>query len=204
MTDSPELVGRETTGAPRPRPRFRFIALGLLLAVGLGVGLFSTLGTGASTGRPKPGGAAPTFSLPRVGGSGQVGTPSTGGGDGHPAVLLFFASWCGPCQGEVPALAKTVSRQVKRGGRLSRVVVIGVDSADPINGVSFVHKSGVSFPVANDLNLEVTNGLYYFTGDPEAVYIYGDGTIAGITYGPTTPSQLVSWEQRLTAASAPD
>ena len=41
----------------------------------------------------------------------------------------------------------------------------------------------------------MTEGHFYFTGLPEAVFVNGDGTIADIHYGALTPAQLVQWQQ---------
>lgn len=60
-----------------------------------------------------------------------------------------------------------------------------------------MHSSGVTFPVGADRRYTVTEGLFYFTGLPEAVFVNGDGSIAAIHYGALTPAQLVQWQQRL-------
>ena len=170
------------------------MAVGILLATGLGVGLFTSLGVPREA-IPAVGAAAPPFSLSLLEGHGSAGTPADGGGGGKPAVLLFFASWCTPCQSEVPAIADAYRRQPGPG----RVPLIGVDGQDPKNkALTFVHESGVTFPVAVDPNYQVTEGLYDFTGDPDAVFINGNGTIAHIVRGPITSSQLLAWERRLT------
>lgn len=187
-------------GQPRTRPRIVFLLIGVVLAGVLAVFLFTDVGTRQHTRRPTAGSAVPAFSLPRLGGAGRVGVPADGGGDGRPAILLFFASWCTPCQREIPALARTYRSQQAAKSTLARVSLIGVDGSDPkADAVAFVHSSGVSFPVAADSSYTVTQGLFEFTGLPESVFVKGDGTIAGIHLGPLSTASFVSWERKLLA-----
>ncbi len=184
----------------RTRPRPVFLLVGVVLAGVLAVFLFTGVGTGSHAGRPVAGSAVPTFTLPRVDGSGTVGVPADGGGNGRPAVLLFFASWCGPCQKEVPALARTYRGQQAAKSRLADVRVIGVDGSDPrADAVRFIRSSGISFPVGADKAYTVTSGLFQFTGFPESVFVEGNGTIAGIHVGPLSTAAFVSWERKLLA-----
>ncbi|HEX3947012.1 MAG TPA: TlpA disulfide reductase family protein [Acidimicrobiales bacterium] len=188
-------------GPDRPgrRPRPVFLLVGLVLAAGLAVGLFTSIGTSSTNAPPHAGGPVPTFSLPELGGSGQVGVDADGGGNGHPAVLVFFAHWCGPCQAEIPVVATTYRREVATGSPLAKVAVIGVDASDPTAAaLAFVHKSGVTFPVGADRNFTVTEGKFAFTGLPEVVYVNGNGTIAALHRGPiTSAAELRDWQHRL-------
>jgi thiol-disulfide isomerase/thioredoxin len=170
--------------------------LGIVLAAALAVGLFTSLGSSskpdasrAATGHPAPG-----FSLPRLGGGPNVGIPTDGGAAGRPAVVLFYASNCVPCQAEIPKLAAVYRTQ-----KHPAVALIGVAGADP-NPKAFASTSGVTFPVGLDNSLDVTEGRYAFTGLPEAVFVKGDGTIASIHYGAITPAQLLSGERALLRA----
>ena len=195
-----EATPRASTAAGPRRPRRVFLLAGVALAVVLGIGLFATAGSKPGPGRPQAGAPVPDFSLPKLGGSGKVGVPADGGGQGRPAVLLFFASWCGPCRGEVPALAATYRREHADGSRLARVAMIGIDGSDPTSSaLSFVRSSGVTFPVGADRAYTVTQGLFAFTGLPEAVFVEANGTIAGIHYGALSTSQFVSWQRELLA-----
>jgi cytochrome c biogenesis protein CcmG/thiol:disulfide interchange protein DsbE len=165
----------------------------LVLAGALAVVLFSSLG---SKGTPIPtvGSPAPAFSLTALGGRGTVGIPADGGSGGRPVVLVFFASWCPPCRAEMPALAHAYRDQPRR----SRVAIVGVDGMDsPAAARRFVQASGVTFPVAADSRYSVTEALYALTGEPDAVFVKGDGTIARIVHGPITAAELLAWERTL-------
>ncbi len=173
---------------PAPRqPRKLFLLVGVVLATALGVGLFTSVGTNQnSNGAPHVGGPVPSFSASSLTGPGPVSVPADGGGNGRPAVLLFFGNWCASCHAELPPLAAAVRRQEAAGGALSTIHVIGVDSLDTASVArSFVKNCGVTFPVAYDPNVAITSGAFYFDGDPYAVFVNGDGTINRIVRGAT-------------------
>ena len=121
------------------------------------------------------------------------------GTDGRPTVLLFFGNWCPSCHQELPPLAAAVRSQDEAGGALSDIRVVGVDSEDTVaNAKSFIHSAGVTFPVAYDYDTSVTEGLFYFTGDPYAVFVKSDGKIAQIVRGDVlTPSSFTADERAL-------
>ena len=170
-----------------------FLVVGLVLAAVLAVVLFSSLGSSGSA-NPVVGSPAPAFSLGALSGRGTVGIPADGGAGGRPVVLVFFASWCPPCRSEMPALARAYRDQP--GPR--RVAIVGVDGMDSAAAARrFVRASGVTFPVAADTRYSVTEALYALTGEPDAVFVEGDGTIARIVHGPITAGQLLAWERAL-------
>lgn len=198
----PTAPGRSAGAGGGRRPRPIFLVIGVVVAAALGVGLFTGIGTPSKTRRPVAGAQVPSFSLAKLGGSGKVGVPADGGGNGKPAVLLFFASWCVQCHSELPALASTYRRQQHDGSRLATVPIIGIDVLDPTsNALAFMNKSGVTFPVGNDKSSTVMNGIFQFTGLPDTVFVDANGTIAGIHQGSITTSELVSWQRRLLAST---
>ncbi len=139
----------------------------------------------------------PSFTLARLGGGAPLKVPP----GRRPAVLLFFASWCGPCRHEIPALAHLYASQQARHSRLAEVVLLGVDGSDPQGAArAFVRQSGVTFPVGTDPTYAVTQGRFGFDGLPEAVAVRPDGTIAAVHYGALPATTLLRWQRQLLAS----
>jgi peroxiredoxin len=187
------------------KPRKVFLVVGIVLALIIGVFLFTSLGTSSGSGStgsgsaPNVGDPVPSFTSQNIGPSGGSSVSVSARRAGQPTVLLFFGNWCPSCHQELPGLAAAVRSQDSAGGALARIRVLGVDSEDTIaNAKSFIHDSGVTFPVAYDPNVNITSGLFYFTGDPYAVFVRSDGTIARIVRGDTlTGSSLTADERAL-------
>jgi cytochrome c biogenesis protein CcmG, thiol:disulfide interchange protein DsbE len=185
------------------KPRKVFLVVGIVLALIIGIFLFTSLGTsngsGSTGAAPQAGDPVPSFTSQNIGPVGGPSVSVSARRGGQPTVLFFFGNWCPSCHQELPPLAAQVQRQQSAGGALAGIRVVGVDSLDKVSKAkSFVHDSGVSFPVAYDPNVDVTSGLFYFTGDPYAVFVRGDGTIAKIVAGDgLDPSSLVADERGL-------
>jgi cytochrome c biogenesis protein CcmG, thiol:disulfide interchange protein DsbE len=173
------------TAPPKRRRRLVSLGVGIVVAVGLGIGL--TVGTGGSQ-------RAPAFSLPRLGGGRPVSYPVTGSEAHKPVVLTFFASWCTPCQAELPMVAR-VARQESAAG--DGVVFVGVDGNDnPGSGLVFAHKSGVSFAVGADAVSALAPKFTLF-GYPGTVFIDASGAIVKTVHGPVSHATLESYVARL-------
>jgi thiol-disulfide isomerase/thioredoxin len=175
----------DPAGAPRKRRRWLSIGIGVLVAAGLAIGL-TVGGNGATT--------APAFSLPRLGGGTPVSYPLTGAEAHKPVVLTFFASWCTPCQAELPMVAR-VARQETAAG--DGVVFVGVDGNDnPGSGLAFAHHSGVSFAVGANADSALAPRFTLF-GYPGTVFIDASGTIIKTVHGPVSHATLESYVARL-------
>jgi len=192
------------SGAPGPLPRMPwrrrlvFLGVGVVIAAVVGVGLFTQVGSNSSAGVPRAGDPVPQFSLPALVGTGRVGVPADGGGNGRPAILLFYASWCTECHKEMPALSAIVAHEQSVRSPLTKVRTIGIDGLDPhADAVAYVHQIGATFPIGADTSYTVVSGKFGFTGLPESVFVSAQGTIEAIHYGPLSTSSFLSWQKRL-------
>ncbi len=125
-----------------------------------------------------------SFTLPGLSG-GKVHAPWT---EGHASVLIFFASWCTPCQGEMPKVAEYL-----RAHDPGPIDVVGIDANDERSaGQAFVKKDGVTFPVAFDANGTVTGGIFGFQELPESVFINAKGVVKRVHFGAIPDRALAS------------
>ncbi|HEY1222708.1 MAG TPA: TlpA disulfide reductase family protein [Acidimicrobiales bacterium] len=107
---------------------------------------------------------------------------------GRPSVLVFFASWCGPCQGEMPKLAKYVSTHHE-----GNVEVLGIDAGDERGAaLSFTKKDHVTFPIAFDPNDSITAGLFKFAALPETVFLNARGVVESVHVGAIRVAEFAS------------
>lgn len=105
---------------------------------------------------------------------------------GRPSALIFFASWCGPCQSEMPKVAAYL-----RTHNAGPVEVLGLDVNDTRAAAqAFVKKDGVSFPVAFDANANVASGIFSFLGVPETVFVTAKGVVTKVYFGAIPVTQL--------------
>jgi cytochrome c biogenesis protein CcmG, thiol:disulfide interchange protein DsbE len=171
----------EVEPAPR-RSRTRLIVLTLVPVIAFAVLLGSGLGRDP---RSLPSElidtSAPAFSLPELGGQGDISGPL----EGQVVVVNFWASWCTECRLEHPALAAAWDRYRERG-----VVFVGVvfeDAEGP--ALAYASDQGGDWPLVMDPGSR-TAIAYGVFGVPETFVIAPDGTIAAKTVGEVTYTWL--------------
>ena len=179
----------ETTKSPRGRPSpMMFVSIGIGTAIAIALIVVVSLLTGGTVTNNQFSNSAligqhvKSFSLSGLNGGTQKSPWSTG----HASALIFFASWCGPCQSEMPKVAAYLRAHDAR-----PVVVLGIDANDKLGSAqSFVKKDGVRFPVAFDANSSVTSGVFSFLGIPETVFVNAKGVVTKVYFGAIPVKQL--------------
>jgi cytochrome c biogenesis protein CcmG/thiol:disulfide interchange protein DsbE len=112
---------------------------------------------------------APGFDLERIDAEGRLSLDSL---RGQPAVINFWASWCKPCEEEVPLL-----EQVWREHRDEGLVVVGVDSQDFTGDARrFAERNGITYPLVHDGPGDVMR-RYDLTGLPETYFLDRQGRL---------------------------
>ena len=158
------------------------LSLGSALAVGLIVVVSLLTGGGNQTPNVLDGHRLAPFTLTGLQGS-TVGTPWS---TGHPTVVVFFASWCGPCKIELPQIANYAARH-----ELGNVRFLGIDVNDQNAAAqAFVRAAHVRFPVGVDPQSQLSSREFKLPGLPDTVFVNGNGLVTNVVIGPISMSEL--------------
>ncbi len=155
------------------------LRLAIAVVAALAAGALVVVLSGTPTAHPSPAPPLPTRVL--------VGPPTTLASlRGRPAIIVMWASWCGPCIKEAPQFARLASEL--RG----RVGLVGLDWSDShADAVAFVRRHHWTFP-----NLEDDSGdagrRYRLVGLPTTVIIDARGRIIKRLVGPQTAAGLLA------------
>lgn len=104
---------------------------------------------------------------------------------GHPVILDFWATWCGPCQMEAPVVNAIGQRYKDRG-----LAVVGVNTSDEDGlAAQFIRSKHLAFPVVYDEGNAIAK-KYGVTNLPTLIVISKTGKVVAIRTGVTSDSAL--------------
>ena len=118
---------------------------------------------------------------------------------GKTVFLNFFASWCGPCQREIPDIEALYRDRGENGGDLVVLGVANPKTADrPQNSdatvdevKAFIRERGITYPVLMDTSGELF-GAYGVGSFPTTFMIDEDGNVFGYAAGALTAATMDS------------
>jgi len=124
---------------------------------------------------PGVGRAAPDFTLPLL--DDAESDFKLSDYKGKPLVVNFWATWCGPCQNELPVLQKAAAHFG------DGVVFVGVDQQEATDVVErFVRNYGLTYTIPMDTHGKVSE-LYNVKGLPTTFFIDRGGVIRSVWLG---------------------
>jgi len=133
--------------------------------------------TGDTTRDPiEPGLPAPAFSLPVLGGDASL---SLGSLRGKVVLLNFWATWCKPCEDEMPAMETLYQTLVSQDFAL---IAVSVDD-DRGTVEEFTARMGLTFPILLDPEKRVADA-YQSYRFPESYLIDREGVLVARYIGP--------------------
>ena len=138
--------------------------------------------TVAQVGQP-----APALNLPDLHGK----THTLADYRGRRVLLNFWASWCGPCLEELPALDQAQAKFGENG-----TIVLGIAMDDPARVRTFLAEHPVRYPILlGSLASPSTSLIFGDTGEilPYSVLIDADGRVIATQRGPLSPAVLKHW-----------
>jgi peroxiredoxin len=130
----------------------------------------------AASARAASSDAAPDFTVTTLDGK----TITKASLQGTPALLMFWASWCGTCQHELPNVKALYERHKAKG--LQAVAIGFQDEEANIRDYVKTHQSTFVFPAAYDSGNKVST-LFRARGTPTFVLLDAEGRIALVHTG---------------------
>jgi peroxiredoxin len=157
--------------------RAQWIAVGVILGM-LGFALYAAVLLSPEIRRVDPGADAPAFAAVDLETGGTVDVGDFGG---EVVLLNVWATWCAPCEAEMPSIQR-LHRELGPDGL--RVVAVSVDRGDIDPVREWIEERSLTFTVLHDPTGQIEQ-TYQTTGVPESFVIDRHGVIVKKIIGAT-------------------
>ena len=137
---------------------------------------FTALPTGGEIQAPQSGFSAPDFTLLTP----EDESITLSELRGKAVLVNLWASWCGPCRAEMPAMQR-IYEEYKDAGLV--ILAVNATNQDSItNALSFYQEHQLTFPLLLDTTGEVSQ-MYQLRALPSSFFIGPDGVIEEVVIG---------------------
>jgi len=109
-------------------------------------------------------------------------------------LVNFMATWCIPCQQEMPQLVEFARQHSARSQ--ATVLTVAYDPANSSQLSAFLISHHADWPAVDDPGASVSYGL---TGLPSSFLVAPDGTVYAYVQGKVTASEVDGWISQATA-----
>lgn len=175
----------------KKKKRNRLIYRIAILAVLLGAMVFALLSNLKDDNMVyRVGDEAPDFKLTQINKNNELETVQLSDLKGKGVMLNFWATWCKPCETEMPYMQELYPEYKDKG---VEIVAVSLDSTELVVD-RFIDKYDLTFPIPHDTTGEIRD-LYKVGPIPSTFFINPDGEIEEFVSGALTLDMLEGYLQ---------
>ncbi len=176
------------------KKRNRLIYRGAILAVLVGALIFAIVTNLQKDNTVyRAGDQAPDFQLQQISDNNELETVRLSDLEGKGVMLNFWATWCKPCEAEMPYMQELYPEYKEKG---VEIVAVSLDSTELVVD-QFIDRYDLTFPIPHDRNGEIRD-LYKVGPIPSTFFISPDGEIKDIVNGALTLDLLEGYLNEIT------
>jgi len=140
----------------------------------------------------RAGDQAPDFKLTQISENNELETVQLSDLEGKGVMLNFWATWCKPCEAEMPYMQALYPEYKEKG---IEIVAVSLDSTELVVD-RFIDKYDLTFPIPHDKTEEIRD-LYKVGPIPSTFFINPEGEIQEVVSGALTLERLEGYLQEI-------
>lgn len=184
-------MSTEKKGARRNKKRNRLIFRTAILAVLLGALVFAVVNSLTEDNTVyRAGDSAPDFKLQQVNEHNELESVQLSDLEGKGVMLNFWATWCDPCEEEMPYMEALYPEYKDKG---VEIVAVALDTTE-LRIHRFIDQYGLTFPIPHDTSGEIKD-LYKVGPIPSTFFINPEGEIEEVVNGALSLDRLEGYLQ---------